>query len=138
MAGASALWHGDVTTTARRHILRDPPDCLLITPESLEVMLVSPNVDSRGLFCNLRVVIVDEIHGFAGDDRGRTRWKGQGQCLSFGLCQAIQRVLAGDGTQPWWSQRAQDRLREIRGEYAWLRPQGSVVVASPDSGTESL
>ena len=66
----SALWHGDVTTTARRHILRDPPDCLLTTPESLEVMLVSPNVDSRGLFCNLRVVIVDEIHGFAGDDRG--------------------------------------------------------------------
>ena len=25
----SALWHGDVTTTARRHVLRDPPDCLL-------------------------------------------------------------------------------------------------------------
>jgi len=66
----SALWHGDVTTTARRHLLRDPPDCLLTTPESLEVMLVSPNVDSRGLFCNLRAVIVDEIHGFAGDDRG--------------------------------------------------------------------
>ncbi|MHB8973732.1 MAG: DEAD/DEAH box helicase [Pirellulaceae bacterium] len=66
----SALWHGDVNTTTRRHILRDPPDCLLTTPESLEVMLVSPNVDSRGLFCNLQVVIVDEIHGFAGDDRG--------------------------------------------------------------------
>lgn len=66
----STLWHGDVTTTARRHILRDPPDCLLTTPESLEVMLVSPNVDSRGLFCNLRAVIVDEIHSFAGDDRG--------------------------------------------------------------------
>ena len=66
----SALWHGDVTTTARRHVLRDPPDCLLTTPESLEVMLVSPNVDARGLFSNLRVVIVDEIHAFAGDDRG--------------------------------------------------------------------
>jgi len=55
----SALWHGDVTTTARRHVLRDPPDCLLTTPESLEVMLVSPNVDARSLFANLRVVIVD-------------------------------------------------------------------------------
>ena len=43
----SALWHGDVNTTARRHILRDPPDCLLTTPESLEVMLVSPNVDAQ-------------------------------------------------------------------------------------------
>jgi ATP-dependent Lhr-like helicase len=66
----SGLWHGDVTTSARRHVLRDPPDCLLTTPESLEVMLVSPNIDARGLFCNLRVVIVDEIHAFAGDDRG--------------------------------------------------------------------
>lgn len=66
----SALWHGDVTTTARRHVLRDPPDCLLTTPESLEVMLVSPNVEARSLFANLRAVIVDEIHGFAGDDRG--------------------------------------------------------------------
>ena len=66
----SALWHGDVTTTARRHVLRDPPDCLLTTPESLELMLVSPNVDARSLFSNLRVVVVDEIHAFAGDDRG--------------------------------------------------------------------
>ena len=33
-------------------------------------MLVSPNVDARGLFSNLRVVVVDEIHAFAGDDRG--------------------------------------------------------------------
>jgi ATP-dependent Lhr-like helicase len=66
----SALWHGDVTTTARRHVLRDPPDLLLTTPESLELMLVSPNVDARSLFSELRAVVVDEIHAFAGDDRG--------------------------------------------------------------------
>jgi ATP-dependent Lhr-like helicase len=66
----SALWHGDVKTTERKHILREPPDCLLTTPESLEVMLISPNVDSARLFANLQTVIVDEIHAFAGDDRG--------------------------------------------------------------------
>ena len=66
----SALWHGDIKTSTRRRILREPPDCLLTTPESLEVMLVSPNVDSRSLFSQLQVVIVDEIHAFAGDDRG--------------------------------------------------------------------
>lgn len=66
----SALWHGDVKASARKRILRDRPDCLLTTPESLEVMLVSPNVDAKGLFSELRVVIVDEIHAFAGDDRG--------------------------------------------------------------------
>ena len=66
----STLWHGDVKQTARTQILRDPPDCLLTTPESLEVMLVSTKVDARNLFSSLRVVIVDEIHAFAGDDRG--------------------------------------------------------------------
>ncbi|MFM9959989.1 MAG: DEAD/DEAH box helicase [Planctomycetaceae bacterium] len=66
----SDLWHGDVKQSARKRVLRDPPDCLLTTPESLEVMLVSRNVDARSLFSNLRVVIIDEIHAFAGDDRG--------------------------------------------------------------------
>jgi ATP-dependent Lhr-like helicase len=33
-------------------------------------MLVSPNVDARGLFRHLQVAIIDEIHAFAGDDRG--------------------------------------------------------------------
>jgi ATP-dependent Lhr-like helicase len=66
----SALWHGDIKSSARKQILREPPDCLLTTPESLEVMLVSSNVDTRSLFSNLRVVIIDEIHAFAGDDRG--------------------------------------------------------------------
>jgi ATP-dependent helicase Lhr and Lhr-like helicase len=66
----AALWHGDVRAGARKRIQREPPDCVLTTPESLEVMLVSPNVDSRNLLGNVRAVIVDEIHAFAGDDRG--------------------------------------------------------------------
>ncbi|MDQ2629112.1 MAG: ATP-dependent helicase, partial [Actinomycetota bacterium] len=40
------------------------------TPESLESMLVSTKVDPRVLFDGLRAVVVDEIHAFAGDDRG--------------------------------------------------------------------
>ncbi len=67
---SSDLWHGDIKQSARKRVLREPPDCLLTTPESLEVMLVSKNVDARSLFSNLRVVIIDEIHAFAGDDRG--------------------------------------------------------------------
>lgn len=65
-----ALWHGDTTASARRSILTSPPDLLLTTPESLESMLVSPNVDHRMLFAGLRAVIVDEVHAFGGDDRG--------------------------------------------------------------------
>jgi ATP-dependent Lhr-like helicase len=65
-----ALWHGDVSASRRRAILADRPDILLTTPESLESMLVSTNVDHRQLFAGLRVVVVDEVHAFAGDDRG--------------------------------------------------------------------
>ncbi|MEU8186689.1 DEAD/DEAH box helicase [Micromonospora carbonacea] len=66
----AALWHGDVHTAARRAVLWQRPDILLTTPESLEAMLVSVNVDHRGFFAGLRAVVVDEVHAFAGDDRG--------------------------------------------------------------------
>jgi len=64
------LWHGDVSPSVRARINRDPPDILLTTPESLEVMLVSQKTDCMGLLGQARVVIVDELHAFAGDDRG--------------------------------------------------------------------
>ena len=64
-----AVWHGDVTQSRRAQILRQTPDCLLTTPESLEAMLVSTKVDTQ-IFASLRAIVVDEIHAFAGDDRG--------------------------------------------------------------------
>ena len=64
-----AVWHGDVGPTARRRILEEPPEVLLTTPESLEVMLISPRVDHRFLFGDVRVTIADELHAFASDDR---------------------------------------------------------------------
>ncbi|MFR9777774.1 DEAD/DEAH box helicase [Micromonospora sp. MS34] len=66
----AALWHGDVTMGQRRRILRDRPDLLLTTPESLESMLVSSAVDHDEFLRGVRAVVVDEVHAFAGDDRG--------------------------------------------------------------------
>ncbi|MBK7581083.1 MAG: DEAD/DEAH box helicase [Myxococcales bacterium] len=66
----SFKWHGDVGPGERRRFLRDPTDILLITPESLEAMLMSSSVPTRELFAKLRAVIIDEIHAFADDDRG--------------------------------------------------------------------
>lgn len=64
------VWHGDIGQSARKRMLRDRPDILLATPESVEVMLVSRGVDHRSFFAGLRAVVVDEVHAFAGDDRG--------------------------------------------------------------------
>jgi len=66
----AALWHGDTPQGERKRILDDQPDCLLTTPESLEVLLVSQKVDHHQFFSNVRVVVIDELHAFAGDDRG--------------------------------------------------------------------
>lgn len=64
------LWHGDVGEGPRERIRSEPPDILLTTPESIEAMLISRRTDHAWLFRDLRAVIVDEIHAFAGDDRG--------------------------------------------------------------------
>jgi ATP-dependent Lhr-like helicase len=66
----SFTWHGDITQSAKKAFVRDPADLLLTTPESIEVMLVSPSVPARRLFAELRAVIIDEVHAFVGDDRG--------------------------------------------------------------------
>ncbi|OHV25441.1 ATP-dependent helicase [Parafrankia soli] len=66
----AAVWHGDVAESRRNRIRRERPDVLLTTPESLEAMLVSLRTDHRGFFAGVRTVIVDEVHAFAGDDRG--------------------------------------------------------------------
>jgi len=63
-------WHGDVPNAARRRFLAEPANVLMITPESLEVILIKPDVDKAALFAELRFAVVDEIHAFAGDDRG--------------------------------------------------------------------
>ncbi|MFE5330795.1 DEAD/DEAH box helicase [Embleya sp. NPDC056575] len=66
----AALWHGDTAESRRRRIRTDPPEILLTTPESLEAMLIGVKTDHANLLGNVRTVIVDEVHSFAGDDRG--------------------------------------------------------------------
>lgn len=64
------VWHGDVSQSRKKKALKEAPDILLTTPESLEAMLISVRVDRPAWFGNLRAVIVDELHAFAADDRG--------------------------------------------------------------------
>ncbi|MCZ2341278.1 MAG: DEAD/DEAH box helicase [Bacteroidales bacterium] len=66
----AACWHGDTTQGERKRILADTPDCLLTTPESLEAILVSTKIDHREFFQNVHCIVIDELHAFAGDDRG--------------------------------------------------------------------
>ncbi|HET9953579.1 MAG TPA: DEAD/DEAH box helicase, partial [Polyangiaceae bacterium] len=59
---------GDSAAKDRAAIVREPPEFLITTPESLYLMLTAER--SRGLFASVESVIVDEIHALARDKRG--------------------------------------------------------------------
>ena len=59
---------GDTPDDERRAMLRHPPEILITTPESLNLMLTGKQ--SRRLFGGLKTVILDEIHALAGSKRG--------------------------------------------------------------------
>lgn len=64
-------WHGDVSKSIKNNFIKNPTDVLLITPESLEVIMMNRSKQEReGIFKNLKYIIVDEIHYFANSDRG--------------------------------------------------------------------
>jgi ATP-dependent Lhr-like helicase len=62
-----AVRTGDTPQRERQAMLREPPDILITTPESLYLMLTSR---SRELFEGARWCIVDEIHAVAATKRG--------------------------------------------------------------------
>lgn len=64
------VWHGDVGDGPKRRFVKEPAEILMTTPESLEVMLVSPRSPVARLFKDLRLVVIDEVHALAGTDRG--------------------------------------------------------------------
>jgi ATP-dependent Lhr-like helicase len=62
-----AIRSGDTTSKERQRILRDPPDVLITTPESLYLMLTGK---ARQVLERVETVIVDEIHVMVPTKRG--------------------------------------------------------------------
>jgi ATP-dependent helicase Lhr and Lhr-like helicase len=65
-----SAWHGDVSQSHKRRLLKNPQGVLQITPESLESLLMNKHTELVRLFGDLRFVIIDEIHAFMGSERG--------------------------------------------------------------------
>ncbi len=63
-------WHGDVAASHKNQAMKNPSGILQITPESLEGMLMNRSNDVIRMFCDLRFVVIDEIHIMTGTDRG--------------------------------------------------------------------
>lgn len=63
-------WHGDVGRSEKEKYFKNPSSILMITPESLEVILLNKRIDKDELFKNVRSIVIDEIHSFADGERG--------------------------------------------------------------------
>ena len=81
-------WHGDVSSSHKKKLLKHPSGILQITPESLEALLMHKHSEVPKLFGDLRYVVIDEIHSLLRGDRG-------GQCMCL-----IQRLQRMSGANP--------------------------------------
>lgn len=74
-------WHGDVPQSRKQKLLRKPSGILQITPESLESLMINKHMEIPSLFCDLRFIVIDEIHSLLRADRGLQTF-----CLIERLC----------------------------------------------------
>ncbi len=74
-------WHGDATQTSKRRLLKKPSGILQITPESLESLMINKHMEIPSLFCDLRFIVIDEVHSLLRGDRGLQTF-----CLIERLC----------------------------------------------------
>ena len=152
---AVTKWHGDASQGARRRALKNPSGVLLITPESLEAMLVRRGADCRRLFKGLGYLVVDEMHAFMDSARGkqlqsilhRLEIAAGGPAVRVGLSATLAdelssrrflRPLAPDGVLVLSSASSQDIRLQVRGhleperEWPARRGAGSARDATPD------
>ncbi|XQS17056.1 DEAD/DEAH box helicase [Citrobacter telavivensis] len=63
-------WHGDVPQSKKKKIRTDPAGILLITPESLESLLINSSGWIKQAFSPVAYIVIDEFHAFIGTERG--------------------------------------------------------------------
>lgn len=119
-------WHGDISASKKKALLKNPQGILQITPEALEGLVLNRSADLIRLFGDLRWVVIDEMHAFMSSDRG-------GQVLS--LLDRLSRYAHDPKALP---RRA--GLSATLGDYseaaAWLdgaTQRGVEIVADPGS-----
>jgi len=114
-------WHGDISAARKKAFLTNPRGCLLITPESLEGLLMREGHALTGLFGGLSCIVVDELHAFIDTERGK-----QLQSLMLRIDAALGRSVPRIGLSA--------TLGEIGLAAEFLRPSGAAGVDIIDSG----
>jgi ATP-dependent Lhr-like helicase len=124
----SGVRHGDTGQGARRRQITERVDVLLTTPESLESMLVSATIDPHVVLADVQAVVVDEVHAFAGDDRG---WH------LLAVLERLTRIAGGPLQRVGLSAtvgNAEELLTWLQASNATVRPGQVMAPASGGSG----
>lgn len=119
-------WHGDAAQSAKSQSRANPNGVLLITPESLEAMLIRHPRHCRAAFHGLQNIIIDEFHAFIGTERGQ-------QLLS--LLTRLEHVT-GRIERPIPRIALSATLGDLEGAPIALRPNNSlpcITVTDPDA-----
>ncbi len=106
-----AVRHGDTPKADRRGQALAPPDILITTPETLQILLIAKKL--RDMLRSVKYVVVDEVHELADDKRGTQlaislkRLEGLtgrpvqivGLSATVGNAEEISRFLVGEGRE---------------------------------------
>lgn len=113
-------WHGDISEARKKKFQKNPIGCLLITPESLEGLLIRNGYSLASLFGHLEYLVVDELHAFLENERGR-----QLQSLMHRLESSLGRRVTRVGLSA--------TLGDMRLAAEFLRPGGAERVSLIES-----
>ena len=83
------LRHGDTPQSERTRQSRSPPNLLVTTPETLQIMLLGSRL--RQHLAGVRAIVIDEVHDLAASERGSQLLVGIARIEEY-CSESIQRV----------------------------------------------
>lgn len=116
-----APWNSDVDNARKRRIWDDPKGILLITPESIEGRLLHHPSGLAGVLEPLRFVIIDELHAYFDQPRGRHLMSLLAR-LEHRLGRSIPRICLSATLGN--SSDAHIQVRDLKRIGAFIRPAG--------------
>lgn len=117
-------WHGDAPQGPKTRLLRAPAGVALITPESIEALLLRRPAEAAKLFRGVHGIVVDELHAFLQGPRG---------LHLASLLRRIDRITSERPRRVGLSATLGDAAAACR----WMdaaRPQSVEVLRAPQSG----